>query len=233
MSQALTWVRELLTEQNVPTSTWLVLAAFLAGCAITAIPQVWPKLRHLVTIVHEAGHAIVGVLAGRKLAGIRLHSDTSGVTATSGRTGGIGLMLTMMAGYMFPPVVSAAYVWAVRSGYAGTAALVTFGALVLVLVFTRNLYGFGLVTFAGAVLLAFLWWGPPGWIGPGLVIVAGVLVAGGVRTILDARLHRRSGLDGSDASALAASTIIPAVAWEWLFLLWGVAVPVGAWFVGA
>ena len=45
----------------------------------------WRWTRTVPTIVHEGGHALVAVLTGRRLTGIRLHADTSGrVLSTSG-----------------------------------------------------------------------------------------------------------------------------------------------------
>ena len=37
-----------------------------------------------VTIAHEGGHAVAALLTGRRLRGIRLHSDTSGLTLSAG-----------------------------------------------------------------------------------------------------------------------------------------------------
>ena len=42
---------------------------------------------------------------GRKLHGIRLHSDTSGLTLSAGRPTGPGMILTLLAGYVAPPLV--------------------------------------------------------------------------------------------------------------------------------
>ena len=44
--------------------------------------------RHVVTIVHEGAHGLAAWATGRQLAGIRLHSDTSGVTVSRGRATG-------------------------------------------------------------------------------------------------------------------------------------------------
>ena len=44
--------------------------------------------------MHEAGHALTAVLTGRRLTGIRLHSDTSGLTLSTGRPSGPGMVAT-------------------------------------------------------------------------------------------------------------------------------------------
>ena len=67
----------------------------------------WHLTRNAITIAHEGGHALVSLLAGRRLQGIRLHSDTSGETRSRGRPDGPGLVLTTMAGYLTPPLLGA------------------------------------------------------------------------------------------------------------------------------
>lgn len=54
--------------------------ALLGLAALTLVLLGWRWVRLLVTITHEAGHALVALLTGRRLTGIRLHSDTSGLT---------------------------------------------------------------------------------------------------------------------------------------------------------
>ena len=49
------------------------------------LPSIWPFTRVMITITHEGGHAFAALLTGRKLQGIRLHTDTSGLTISSGR----------------------------------------------------------------------------------------------------------------------------------------------------
>src|SRR5664279_836402 len=64
------------------TALWPLAAVLL----VLAVPQLWHISRHVITIVHEAGHAAVGALLGRDVKGIRLHADTSGLTTSSGST---------------------------------------------------------------------------------------------------------------------------------------------------
>lgn len=69
---------------------------------VLSLPGVWRTLRHVVTIVHEGGHAFIALAAGRQLSGIRLHSDTSGLTVSRGRPRGFGMIMTAAAGYTAP-----------------------------------------------------------------------------------------------------------------------------------
>jgi hypothetical protein len=69
--------------------------------------QSWRVTGKVITIAHEGGHALVSVLSGRRLDGIRLHSDSSGVTYSRGRRTGPGLVLTAAAGYVMPSLLGA------------------------------------------------------------------------------------------------------------------------------
>ena len=69
--------------QPAPPPALIVLVA-AAGFALVALPSTWPYTRMLVTITHEGSHAAAALLTGRRLHGIRLHSDTSGLTLSSG-----------------------------------------------------------------------------------------------------------------------------------------------------
>ena len=64
-----------------------VLAAGLLALLTVSWTASWRLTRGVVTIAHEGGHALVAVLAGRGLGGIRLHADSSGVTTSVGHAG--------------------------------------------------------------------------------------------------------------------------------------------------
>src|ERR1700677_2753870 len=103
------WHRIVGTQPLPPA--WIVgisaLAAPLAGCARGS----WRLARNVITIAHEGGDALVSVLSGRRLDGIRLHADTSGVTYSRGRRDGPGLVLTAAAGYLMPSLLGAGAAW--------------------------------------------------------------------------------------------------------------------------
>ena len=88
------WRRASATAPVPEASVLLVIAFAALACVILA----WPVVRMVVTVCHEAGHAIAATLTGRSLQGIRLHSDTSGVTLTKGRPTGVGMVMNY-AGY--------------------------------------------------------------------------------------------------------------------------------------
>ena len=83
----------------------LVLTTGLVALACVVIDAVWRPARNVVTIVHEGGHAVAALLTGRRLTGIRLHSDTSGLTLSVGKPTGFGMIVTAAAGYLSPSLV--------------------------------------------------------------------------------------------------------------------------------
>ena len=77
------WDRVTGTQPDPPW--WLVALVGLVALGAVAHGPTWRVARNTVTIAHEGGHALVALLTGRKLDGIKLHSDTSGVTVSRGK----------------------------------------------------------------------------------------------------------------------------------------------------
>ena len=75
-------------------SSWLVLATGVGAAVAVVVDGVWRWARGVVTIAHEAGHAVAALATGRRLTGIKLHSDTSGLTLSVGRPAGPGMVVT-------------------------------------------------------------------------------------------------------------------------------------------
>ena len=199
-------------------------SALLAVAALLAVVFAWRPVRTLVTICHESGHAIVAVLVGRRLSGVRVHSDTSGLTVSRGRPKGPGMVATLFAGYTAPAVVGLGLAGLTGTGHAsGVLWLLVLLAIVL-LVWIRNLYG-ALVVIAAAVAVALVTWYAPaftlGWIATGL---AWVFLWAAPRPVLEL-LRRHS--PGSDAAQLAALTHVHRYVWGLLWLLLTVAALAG------
>lgn len=81
---------------------WLVALVGLVALGSVLHGPTWRVARNTVTIAHEGGHALIALVTGRKLDGIKLHSDTSGVTVSRGKPHGPGMIFTAMAGYLTP-----------------------------------------------------------------------------------------------------------------------------------
>lgn len=127
-------VAGVLDAQSDPGS-WLALITGGMALIIVLSGTPWRWARTAITIVHEAGHA---VLVGRRLQGIRLHSDTSGVTISRGKSEGPGMVLTALGGYSAPSVLGLVFAGLLAASRV-TALLVLAAVLLLaVLVMMRN-----------------------------------------------------------------------------------------------
>lgn len=225
-------VARVIAPTPLPSALETGLIAALVAAAVL-IPASWRVLRHGITIVHEAGHALAATLTGRRLAGIRLHSDTSGLTVSVGRPTGPGMVATLLAGYPAASFAGIAVAWAVGSGRASAALWASLLVLVLVLVQVRNWFGLWSVLVAGITVAAATWLLDPAWQTRIATVLSGVLLGGGLRAILELPAARRRGRPGSDADQLARITRVPGWIWVGLFGLVGVLAPFAAgWLLG-
>ena len=205
------------------------LAAAAAALVVVLWTASWRLTRTVVTIAHEGGHALVAVLVGRGLTGIRLHADTSGVTHSTGAGRGPGVVLMFLAGYVFPPLLGLGGAALVAGGY--TSALLWLGVALLVatLVYVRNLFGGFAVLVTGGVLGAVATWAPPDWRAGFAAALCWFLLFGGLRAVRELqRSRRRRRTTTSDADQLAAITGMPGGMWAGVFGLIGTAATVAA-----
>ncbi|MFL6125246.1 M50 family metallopeptidase [Actinophytocola sp.] len=212
-----------------------VVVTGVAALVVVTVSDLWRPARNVITIVHEAGHALAAVLVGRRLSGIRLHSDTSGLTLTKGKPYGPGMVSTALAGYLAPSLLGLAF--AALVGWDQTAAvLVVCGLLLIgVLVMVRNVYGFFSVLVSGAVLFAVAWWTSPLVQAAFAHAITWFLLFGGVRPVGELQRKRRRGrARDSDADQLARLTGAPGWLWVGMFFFvnLGALVLAGAWLLG-
>jgi len=209
------------------------LAAAGAALVVVLWSLSWRLTRTVVTIAHEGGHALVAVLVGRGLTGIRLHADTSGVTHSTGAGRGAGVVLMFFAGYVFPPLLGLGGAALVAAGHANVLLGLGVALLVATLISIRNLFGAFAVLVTGAVFAAVAWWAPPNYQAGFAAALCWFLLFGGLRAVRElARALRRRRTTTSDADQLAAITGVPGGMWTGLFALISVAAVVGAaWIV--
>jgi len=221
------WHRAL-TTQPAP-SGWVVMAtAFLAASLVWA-PGAWPITRHAVTIAHEAAHGFAALLSGRRLQGIRLHSDTSGLTVSAGRTTGLGMIVTAAAGYLGPGLLGLAAAALLSSHRAVGMLWALLILLTLLLVQIRNWFGLWSILVSAAVVFSVSWWLGPQTQSAFAYSLTWFLLFAAPRPVLELQAHRRGGARGSDADQLARLTLVPAIVWVGFFLF----VTVGALALGA
>jgi hypothetical protein len=205
------------TTQPDPPHLLVLVTAGLALLAVVPRPA-WVLARNAVTIAHEGGHALVAVLAGRRLRGIRLHSDTSGLTLTRGRPTGPGMVFSLLAGYLTPSLLGLAGAVLLAAGRITLLLWVALALLFAVLVMIRNVYGAVAVVVVGAVVFVVSWYASPA--AQAAFAYAGVwfLLVGGVRPVGELqRLRYRRRAPDSDADQLARLTRVPGLFWVGVF----------------
>ncbi|MCR6688630.1 M50 family metallopeptidase [Cellulomonas sp.] len=236
------WVREWWQDVTTPSAVPSVTVVALTGVAVLvvlAVPVAWRVARHALTIVHEAGHAVVALLVGRQVSGITVHSDTSGLTLSRGRPRGPGMVATAFAGYPAPAVVGVGAAALLARGY-DVALLWGLLALVAgVLVAIRNWYGLWAVLVSLAVLVAVTGWGTPAVQAAFAYVVTWFFLLGAPRAVLEMQSGRRSARrrgarDTSDAGLLGGLTHTPGALWVGVLGLVTLAALGlgGAWLVG-
>lgn len=221
------WARA--TTPQPPLSWQVGVLLGLLALLVTWSPVGYRLTRHLVTLVHEAGHALVAALVGRRLTGIRLHSDTSGVTVTRGRPRGPGMIATVLAGYPAPAVVGLAGAFLLGAGYAAGLLWTLVLTCALVLLLVRNLYGLWVVLVLGVGVAVLSWTAPTVVLSAAAYLVVWALLLAAPRAVVDLHRERRVRSGASDADQLRRLTGLPA--WLWTAAFW--AVTVGALVVGA
>ena len=207
-----------LTGTQPDPSHWLVLVTGLLALAAVLMRGVWHVTRNAVTIAHEGGHGLLALLSGRRLDGIRLHSDTSGLTVSRGKPHGVGMVLTAAAGYTAPPLLGLAGAGLLAAGHI-TALLWGATALLLVmLVMIRNAYGALTVVTACALFLLVSWITKAQVQAAFAYLVVWFLLVGGARPVAELQNSRRRDRSGSsDADQLARLTHTPAALWLLFF----------------
>ncbi|WP_018686879.1 M50 family metallopeptidase [Actinokineospora enzanensis] len=198
----------------------MVLITAAVALGVVSINAFWRPARNVITIVHEAGHALIALLVGRRLMGIRLHSDTSGVTLSRGKPEGPGMVCTALAGYIAPSLLGMAFA-ALLAGDKVSVVLMICGALLFgVLIMVRNLYGVVSLVASGIVLFLVSWYAPDQVQVAFGYLIAWFLLFGGLRPIAELQSKRRRGrARDSDADQLARLTGAPGFFWVGVFAL--------------
>ena len=140
-------------------SRTLVLVTGLLAVAAVASRRVWPVSRTVVTMAHEGGHALVALLTGRRLAGVRLFHNAAGVTVSAGYSGGPAVVFTALAGYLSAPLLGLGAAALLATGHLLSVLLLLLAGLVGLAIAMRNAYGFLAVFVTGAAIVAVVWQG--------------------------------------------------------------------------
>ncbi|WP_028811748.1 M50 family metallopeptidase [Streptomyces flavidovirens] len=197
---------------------WLVLATAVAALAVVVPHPVWRLARNAITIAHEGGHGLIALLTGRSLDGIRLHSDTSGLTVSRGKPTGIGMILTAAAGYTAPSLLGVGGAWLLAANHITLFLWIATALLLAMLVMIRNAYGALTVIVTGAAFLLISWLTAPQVQAAFAYAAVWFMLIGGIRPAFELQSKRRhGGAPDSDADQLSRLTHVPALVWLLFF----------------
>lgn len=212
MNNALT---SLTSVYNTPEPIVIWGSFFLA--LILVFTPMWSLSRNFITVVHEGGHAFIAKLTFRKVSGIKLHADTSGVTITRGKQYGLGAVLTTFAGYVAPSLLGLFLTALLTQGFINLATVTIAVIIFLILIMIRNLWGililvplsfgayylFQLDHFIQTAILTF---------------IAAFLIVGSVKPVFELYfIRKRTGSRDNDADQLRKITLLPYHFWIFLF----------------
>ncbi|MFC6935584.1 M50 family metallopeptidase [Actinomadura yumaensis] len=210
------WDRVTGTQPDPPW--WLVALVGLVAFGAVLHGPTWRVARNVVTIAHEGGHALIALVTGRKLDGIKLHSDTSGVTVSRGRPHGPGMVFTAMAGYLTPPLLGLLFAALLAGGRITLMLWFSLALLAGMLVMIRNAYGAVSVIATGAVIFGVSWLGGAKVQAGFAYLAAWFLLFAAARPVVELqRMRARRMAPSSDADQLANLTGVPGLAWVSLF----------------
>ncbi|MEV7519644.1 M50 family metallopeptidase [Streptomyces sp. NPDC091371] len=207
-----------LTGIQTAPEQWLVIATGLVALAVVGFRPVWRLSRNAITIAHEGGHGLLALLTRRRLDGIRLHSDTSGVTLSRGKPRGPGMILTAAAGYTAPSLLGLGGALLLSAHRITLLLWVATALLAVMLVKIRNAYGVLTVVLTGAAFVLVPWKAPAEVQAVFAYGVVWFLLLGGVRPVFElGAKRRRGGAPDSDADQLGRLTHLHPVVWLLFF----------------
>ncbi|WP_435974129.1 M50 family metallopeptidase [Streptomyces sp. Qhu_M48] len=225
---------EILGTQPAPDE-WIVYATAACALALVVLRTLWLPARNAITIAHEGGHGLVALATGRRLEAIRLHSDTSGLTVSRGRPTGVGVVLTLAAGYPAAPLLGLGGAALLGTRHVTLLLWIATALLLALLVMVRNAYGILTVLLTSAAFLLVSLLAGPEVQGAFAYAAVWFLLVGGVRPAFELQAKRRhGGAPDSDADQLARLTHVPAGVWLSFFHAVAICALIGGgrWLLG-
>jgi hypothetical protein len=225
------WSR--VTQTSEALTVPMLVGSLVVGVLLVLLPGTWHTVRHAVTVVHEGGHGVAAVISGRRLTGIRLHSDTSGLTVSKGPRTGPGMVLTLLAGYTAPAFAALGAAWMLSRGYSAGLLWALLLVLALMLIQIRNWFGLWVILVGAALVVGVTWLASPQWqlvFGHAFTVV---LALGALRASIELQASRRRSRSAqSDADQLARLTHVPGLVWVFVFVLVALACAIAdAWML--
>jgi hypothetical protein len=108
---------------------------------VMAMP-LFPITHHAITLAHEGGHALIGILFGGKLLKKKIHLNRDGSGGTHIDIRGLGRVFTLLAGYLGPSAVGFAGAQMLIHGFEPRSVIMlSLVFAIFVLVLARNFFG--------------------------------------------------------------------------------------------
>lgn len=234
------WLQERWTTEDVlleqDHAPWLLAGIALVVLLATFYKPTWNVVKYSPTVIHEMGHAVMALLTFRKIHGLRVETDESGVLVSSGRKGwSLGSLLTTIAGYPAPAVLATVMTLLMIHDRPGAALTMYHTLLLFALFLSRNVWGIVSSVLAIGLTVGVSIWNDPtavSWTVAALIIfysITGIRGSFGLWRVHFG--HLREGLSqqqrrdmkenrkGSDAhNAWKQLVIIPPAVWVFFFI---------------
>jgi hypothetical protein len=207
-----------------PIGNWL-----WAAVALSLVVSLTPWAQFLLypfklftTWVHECGHALMTILVGGRVTSITIEPDTSGLTESLVPLGRVARGLVASSGYLGAAVVGCLLLAATRVEKWAPVILLGLGACMLftLVLWMRNVFGFGVVLAWGVALVALARTG----IGNAprfLLSLLAIQVA--LNSVYDIRVLFLIDRGQSDAATMARLFLLPSWMWATAWMLMSVA----------
>jgi hypothetical protein len=183
---------------------------------VAAVP-LWRWTTHAITIAHEGGHALFGLLFGSSVRWIKVTSD--GGEMMPGAENALSKFMSLLAGYLGPSIFGFGGAWMLVHGMdARWVLFLSLAFLFGVLVMVRNPFGLFAVLVTGALLWVVAMRATPTVQIVFAYVWVWFLLMGGVRQVPELFWSVHAGDRTTDAAQLQRQTYIGDVVW--LFVFW-------------
>ena len=225
----LDWAQPRLST-NGQNITIVLIGSVILALTIT-IPTLKRSGRTLVTVVHEAGHAAVGIACGRRFQGFVVQRDMSGHAVTKGKPTGFGRILTTWAGYPVPAILGSLLVVGALNGYSKVIIMATIVVLIALLVMSRSVRT--VIVILGSALVFGSLWLLGNRMQIGALIQAGVITGIGLILLIGAWTSLRdvAGTRDQEQDHFTHAGLTRVPSWIWLITWFFVDLAMSVWTV--
>ena len=202
---------------------------FWAAVAVSLVVSLTPWAQFLLypfklftTWVHESGHALMTVLVGGRVTSITIEPDTSGLTRSLVPMGRVAGGLVASSGYLGAAVVGCLLMAATRVEKWAHLILLSLGAFMLftLVLWIRNLFGFGMVLAWGVALVTLV---RKGAANARRFLLSLLAIQVALNSVYDIRVLFLIDRGQSDAETMAQLFLLPPWVWATTWMLMSVA----------